>query len=262
MVKLRETLNNLYNYRQLLKSNVKKDIRGKYKGSFLGILWSFINPLLMTLVYAIVFPFLLKNTEPNYVTFIIIGILPWTYFTTTITLSHSCVLYNGGIIKKVYFPREILPISVNVSGLINFLISCLIIFIFLIFSGIGFSWYILFLPLIILTQFILTQGLTLIISALTVYVRDLEYIVSFFINMLFYATPIIYSSSLFVNSPIRYIIKLNPMATIIDCYRDVLFYQSMPHIKSLLVVLLASIILLFIGLKIFKKLSKGFAEEV
>lgn len=257
-----ETLRNLYNYRQLLKSNVKKDIRGKYKGSFLGILWSFLNPLLLTLVYAIVFPFLLKSTEPNYVTFIVIGILPWTYFTTVINQSSGCILYSGNIIKKVYFPREILPISINISGLINFLISCLIIFIFLVFSGIGFSWYILFLPLIILTQFIFTQGLSLIISALNVYVRDLEYIISFILNMLFYATPIIYTSSLFADSPIKYLIKINPMTTIIECYRDILFYQSMPHIKSLIVVLICSSILMYIGLRIFKKLERGFAEEI
>lgn len=259
---LRETINNLYNYRQLLKTNVKKDIRGKYKGSFLGVLWSFINPLLLTLVYAIVFPFLLKNTEANYVTFIVIGMLPWNYFTTVITLSHSCVLYSGGIIKKVYFPREILPISVNISGLINFLISCIIIFIFLIVSKIGFSIYILFLPLIVITQFILLQGITFIISAVNVYIRDLEYIVTFLINMLFYATPILYSTTLFEGSIIKYLIMLNPMATIINGYRDILFYQMMPNIKLILIVLLFSLVLLYIGFKIFKKLERGFAEEV
>ena len=120
----------LYSYRQLLKSNVKKEIRGKYKGSFLGVLWSFVNPLLMTLVYAIVFPIILKSTQPHYVTFIVIAILPWTWFTTVIAQGTSTMIANGGIIKKVYFPREILPISVNTSGLINYLISCLIILIF------------------------------------------------------------------------------------------------------------------------------------
>lgn len=259
---MKELFNNLYNYRQLLKSNVKKDIRGKYKGSFLGILWSFINPLLMTLVYAIVFPFLLKSSEPHYVTFIVVGILPWTYFTNTIIISLGSIIGNAGIIKKVYFPREILPISVNVSGLINFLISCVIMFIFLICSGIGFSWYIVFLPLIILTQFILLQGIAFIVSSIEVYVRDLEYIVGFFINMVFYATPILYASTLFQNSFIKYIIRINPMSTIIDCYRDILFYQSMPHIKSLLFVLLCSMILCYIGFKIFRKLERNFAEEL
>ncbi len=97
---------NLYNYRQLLKSNVKKEIRGKYKGSFLGVLWSFVNPLLMTLVYAIVFPYILKNTGDNYVTYIIVGILPWTFFTTVISQGTFCVLGNAGIIKKYIFQEK------------------------------------------------------------------------------------------------------------------------------------------------------------
>lgn len=259
---IKELVNNLYSYRQLLKSNVQKEIRGKYKGSFLGILWSFVNPLLATLVYAIVFPIILKDSEPHYVTFIIIGILPWTYFTTVIMQGTTTILMNAGIIKKVYFPREILPISINTSGVINFLISCLIIFIFLICSGIGFSWYILFLPLIIITQYILQQAIIFITSAVNVYIRDAEYIINFIISMLFYATPILYSASMFENSAFEWIIKLNPMATIINCYRDILYYQSMPHIKSLLAVLLGSCILFYIGLKVFKKLERGFAEEV
>ena len=259
---MKELVTNLYNYRQLLKSNVKKDIRGKYKGSFLGVLWSFVNPLLTALVYAIVFPIILKSSEPHYVTFIVIGILPWTYFTTVIMQGTNTILMNAGIIKKVYFPREILPISINTSGLINFLISCLIIFIFLICSGIGFSWYILFLPLIIITQYIFQQGLIFITSAINVYVRDAEYIINFIINMVFYATPILYSAKMFEGSTLSWIIYLNPMATIINCYRDVLFYQSMPHIKSLIVVLIGSCLLVWFGLYVFKKLERRFAEEL
>lgn len=259
---MKEWIQNMYQYRLLLKSNVKKEIRGKYKASFLGILWSFINPLLTALIYALVFPFILKNTEPHYVTFIIIGILPWTYFTTTIMQGTTIILYNAGIIKKVYFPREILPIAVNTSGLINFLISCLIIFAFLLFTGIGFSRYILFLPFVILVQYIFQLGIILITSAVEIYIRDAEYIINFFVNMLFYATPIIYSAKMFEGSNIGWLINLNPMASIINSYRNILFYQTMPEIKSLFLTLSASILLLFIGFKIFNKLQRGFAEEV
>ncbi len=251
----------LYNYRQLLKSNVKKEIRGKYKGSFLGVLWSFVNPLLMTLVYAIVFPIILKSTQPHYVTFIVIAILPWTWFTTVIAQGTSTMIANGGIIKKVYFPREILPISVNTSGLINYLISCLIILIFLIFSGLGVSWYIIFLPLIVLIQYILLQGIIFITSAINVYVRDAEYIINFLVMMLFYATPILYSSTLFPEK-FRWILNLNPMTTIIESYRAIFYYQTFPNFKMLSFVALFSIALLFVGLTIFKKLKKGFAEEL
>ena len=222
----------LYSYRQLLKSNVKKEIRGKYKGSFLGVLWSFVNPLLMTLVYAIVFPIILKSTQPHYVTFIVIAILPWTWFTTVIAQGTSTMIANGGIIKNVYFPREILPISVNTSGLINYLISCLIILIFLIFSGLGVSWYIIFLPLIVLIQYILLQGIIFITSAINVYVRDAEYIINFLVMMLFYATPILYSSTLFPEK-FRWILNLNPMTTIIESYRAVFYYQTFPNFKML-----------------------------
>ena len=251
----------LYDYRQLLKSNDSKEIRGKYKGSFLGVLWSFVNPLLMTLVYAIVFPFILRSTQPHYVTFVVIGVLPWTWFTNVISQGTNTIVVNGGIIKKVYFPREILPISIVTSGLINFLISCIIIAIFLICSGIGFSFYILLLPLIVLIQYILMLGLIFITSAIDVYVRDAEYIIAFLVSMLFYATPILYSSDLFP-AKFSWILNLNPLTTIINSYRDIFYYQTMPNLKALGIVFLVSVLILIMGYKIFGKLKKGFAEEL
>ena len=215
----------------------------------------------MTLVYAIVFPFILKNSQDHYVTFLITGIIPWTFFTACICQGTNTVLINGGIIKKVYFPREILPISVVTSALVNFLISCLIIFIFLMISGIGFSYYIFLLPIVILIQYILQLGIVLITSAIDVYVRDAEYIINFLVQMLFYATPVLYSSSLFPKS-IAWIFNLNPMTQIINAYRDILFYQKMPNMSWLSIVFVISLIILGLGIIIFKKLEKGFAEEV
>ena len=110
----------LYQYRELLKTNVKKDIRGKYKGSFLGVLWSFVNPLLQVLVYAIVFPYIMRVKTDNYLIFLICGIIPWTWFTTSINNGTNCIIHSENLIKKVYFPREILPISIVTSGMINF----------------------------------------------------------------------------------------------------------------------------------------------
>lgn len=254
-------LKSLYQYREFLKTNVKKDIRGKYKGSFLGILWSFINPLLMALVYAIVFPFILKSTQDNYVTFIVIAILPWNWFTTAITLSTHNIIGNAGIIKKVYFPREILPISLATSGLVNFIISIPIILLFLLFSGIGISWYALLLPVIAIVQYILTLGIIFIVSSINVYVRDAEYIIGFMLSMLFYATPVLYSSTLFPEK-VRWILYLNPMTTIINSYRDIFYYQQLPDLFILFIVFVVSLIILLLGILIFKKLEKGFAEEL
>ncbi len=251
----------LVQYREFLKTNVKKDIRGKYKGSFLGVLWSFVNPLLMTLVYAIVFPFILRNGPDHYTTFIVIAILPWNWFTTVISQGTFSIVGNADIIKKVYFPREILPLSSCTSGLVNYIISVPIIFIFLLCSGIGFSWYMLWLPLIAITQYILTVGIVLITSAINVYIRDAEYIINFFITMLFYATPVLYATTLFPQK-YRWILYINPMTTIINSYRDIFYYKQIPDMKLLLPVLGCSILLLFIGIVVFRKLKKGFAEEV
>jgi len=253
---------NLYQYRELLKTNVQKEIRGKYKGSFLGILWSFLNPLLMVLVYALVFPFIMKGQGiDNYLIYLVVAVIPWNFFTTCITTGCNCIWINGGIIKKVYFPREILPVSVIVAGLINFLISCVIILLFLIFGGIGFSIHLLWLPLIAIIQSFLSLGLLFILSAINVYVRDVEYLVSFFLNLLFYGTPILYKADMFPES-IRWILYLNPMTHLIDAYRSIFYYQTMPNISSLLYIFVLSTIVLVIGYGIFRKLEKGFAEEV
>ena len=256
-----ETFKNLYNYRELLKSNVKKEIRGKYKGSFLGILWSFLNPLLMVAVYAIVFPYIMRVQTDNYLIFLICGVIPWVFFTTVMNQGMIIIRTNSGIIKKVYFPREILPISVAVSGLVNFFISCAIIVLFCIFGGIGVSWHILLLPIIALFEFILLLGLILGFSAINIYIKDTEYIVQFIINMLFFGTPILYSVSLFPER-LRWILYLNPMTHIISSYRDIFMYHQLPTLNSFTYMIITSILVLIIGFIIFRKLEKGFAEEV
>lgn len=250
----------LYKYRELLKSNVKKEIRGKYKASFLGVLWSFINPLLQTIVYTIVFSLIMRNTMPNYLIFVITGIIPWNFFITVISQGTNTILVNGGIVKKVYFPREILPISITTSGLVNFFISCVIIIFFTIVSGIGISWLIIFVPLVALIQYIFTLGIIFILSAVDVYIRDTEYIVNFILNMVFYATPILYTTDTFKNY--EWILNLNPLTHILNAYRDIFYYQQMINFKSLGVIALLSIIICYVGYKIFKRLERGFAEEL
>ncbi len=251
----------LYHYRELLKTNVKKDIRGKYKGSFLGILWSFINPLLQVLVYALVFPYIMKVETENYLIFLICGIIPWTWFITSISQGTTSITNNANLIKKVYFPREILPISVVTSGLVNFLISCLIILIFVICGGLGITWHLVFLPFIIIVQYLFTLALIFVLSAFNVYVKDVEYIVAFIINMLFYATPILYTTEMF-SGPILWLFRLNPLAHLINAYRDVFYVHHIPNLASLTVLFGVCIILIVVGYFIFKKLEKRFAEEV
>lgn len=251
----------IYMYRQFLKTSVKKEFRGKYKKSFFGVLWSFINPLLQLLIYALVFPFILKIKEDNYVMFLFSALIPWNFFATTIAQSTSVVVGNGGILKKVYFPREILPMSIVISGAINFLISCIIIFVALIISGIGISANILWLPVILLVQCIITLAICLILSALTVYIRDLEYFINVLLQLWMYVTPVLYSMEL-IPEKFANFFALNPMVEIINAYRNIFYYQTAPNLKALAILAGVGIVGVFIGYVIFKKLEKRFAEEL
>ena len=252
---------NLYNYREFLKTSIKKEFRGKYKKSFLGVLWSFLNPLFQLLIYALVFPFILKNNVENYTVFLIVALFPWNFFNLSIIQSAACIVTNGGIIKKVYFPREILPIATSTSNLINFLISSILVFLALFISGIGLTKAVVVLPLIILIQYILQICLSFILSAITVYVRDVEYLINVLMMLAFYLSPIVYSADMI---PSKYLplFKLNPMFHIIKYYRDILYYGKIPEMGSVLLLLLVCIIILVVGYLIFRKLEKRFAEEL
>ncbi len=251
----------IYQYRELLKTNVKKEIRGRYKNSFLGVMWSFLNPLLQLAVYSIIFGALLAGGDSTYPIYICVALIPWTYFTTTITQSAFTVIGNGDIIKKVYFPREILPISVVTSGAVNFVISTIIILAFVIFSGVGLSWHLLLYPFVLLVQYILLLGISFIVSSITVYFRDLEHIIGVVLLAAFYGTPIVYKLEQ-LPANLQIIMQLNPMTHIINGYRDIFYYHQIPNMKVLGILLGISVIITIVGYFLFKKLQKGFAEQL
>jgi len=252
---------NIYNYRELLKNNVKKEIRGKYKNSALGVVWTFLNPLLQLLVYALIFPLILKTTQPDYIVFVCVGLVPWTFFTTSVAQSAWTIIANGNIVKKVYFPREILPISIVTSGMVNFLISTIIIVAFCFIYGLGLTKYIIFFPIILLIQYILQLAIAFIVSAITVYFRDLEHFIQIVLQVMFYATPIVYAADSIPQS-FQIIMTLNPMAHIINGYRSIFYNQTMPDLKALGILLIISVVSCIAGYGIFRKLQKGFAEEL
>lgn len=255
-------LREIYDYRELLKTNVKKDIRGRYKASVLGVLWSFINPLLQVLVYAIVFPYLMKGAADHYVVYLVTGIIPWTFFQTVVNQSTTCIKSNSGIIKKVYFPRIILPLSAFFSGLINFFISCVIIVFFCLIFGMGISWHLVFVPLIAVTEGLFGLALGTIFGAIDAYIQDTEYIVNFILMMAMYGAPIIYEITIFPeDSRIASLIQLNPMTKIMNAYRDVFMNHQIPNLRAIGIVFLGSFILFLIAVAIFNRLQKGFAEQ-
>ncbi|HIU51966.1 MAG TPA: ABC transporter permease [Candidatus Merdicola faecigallinarum] len=165
------------------------------------------------------------------------------------------------MIKKVYFPREILPISVVTSGAVNFIISTIIILAFVICSPIGLSKFVLLYPVILLVQYVLLLGISFIVSSITVYFRDLEHIIGVILMAAFYGTPIVYRLEDLPHN-LQMLMQINPMTHIINAYRDIFYYQQMPNMKVLGILFVGAIILTIIGYFIFKKLQKGFAEEL
>ena len=252
---------NLYNYRELLKTSVKKEVRGKYKNSFLGIIWSFLNPLLQIAVYAIVFPLILRNNQENYVIFLCCGLIPWNFFATSINRSAFSFVENGNIIKKVYFPREIIPISVVTSETVNFLISSIIIVGFVVFGGLGISKYIVFYPIVLIAQYLIIMAISFIISSVCVYLRDLQHFIGVALQLLFYAAPVVYAPSS-IPENFQWILNLNPMTYVINAYRDIFYNQTMINFKPLLIVIAVAIVGCIIGYGVFYKLQKGFAEQL
>lgn len=258
---LAKKIKEIYQYRHMLKTLVKQDINGRYKGSFLGFLWTLLNPLLMLVVYSLVFQFVFKTGIKHYSIYLFICLMPWNAFSNAIFNGTTCVSNNASILKKVYFPREILPLYVVISNTIQYFFSAVIIFIALIVSGVGISWVALFLPLIVLIQAIFSLGIILLLSAANVYIRDVQYIMNPVMMIWMYACPILYSISMI---PERFvgIYKFNPMTLIMLEYQNILYNKTLPNFANLGIVLGVSLIMLLIGYLVFNRLQKRFAEEV
>lgn len=256
-----EGLKELYNYREMLSNLVKKDLRTRYKGSVLGFLWTFVNPLFQLVVYTIVFSMILKSDIPQYYIYLFVALVPWLFFSTALTGSASSIIGSKDLIKKIYFPRLIIPMSVVNGAFMNMLFTMIVVFASLIFSGIGISIYILFLPLIMLFEYLLVLGLAFIVSALNVYFRDLEHILGIITMAWMYVTPIFYSIDM-VPESLRPIFNINPMAPIIAAFRSVLYYKTMPDLSHMGIILAWSIGFIVIGYIIFQKLQRNFAEEL
>ncbi len=252
----------LWHYREMIISLVKRDLKGRYKGSVMGFLWTMINPLLQLAVYTFVFSVIMPSGVERFYLFLFVALVPWLFFSTCLSTGTTVIFAQQEMVKKIYFPRQILPISFTISQFVNMLLSFVVIFIVLIFSGIKFNFKALAcLPIIMLVQFILCLGITFVVSALTVYLRDLEYILSIISMAWMYLTPILYPIE---NVPEAYrgICYINPMTSIIVAYRDILYSSKVPEMGTLVIAVFMGILLLAIGLVSFEHLQRHFAEEL
>lgn len=248
-------------YRQMLESLVLTDLRVRYKGSVLGFFWTLLNPILMLLVYSVVFKYVVRISMENYTAYLFIGLSAWYLFNGTLLTGSGVIIRNAGLVKKIYFPKEILPLSVVLGATVNYLFSLIVLFPILIYSGIHLGWNLFYFPLILLVYIIFSFALCLIVSCLNVYFRDLEHILGILLMAWFYLTPIVFTSEM-IPSDLKWVFNLNPVKTIIVSFQDIFFYNHSPDIRNLLLVTAAAVFLLFFALKLFSKLSRNFAEEI
>jgi ABC-type polysaccharide/polyol phosphate export permease len=271
---LLDSLRQLPRYRGLIQSLVARELKARYRGSVLGFFWSFINPLLLLLVYTFVFTVVLpggwdEKLGPRAL-FLFCGLLPWTWFSSSLIESSNVLISSGNLIKKVMFPAEILPIVSVLSNLVHFLFGLIILVAFLIYyhAPLQLSELVWF-PAVVFVQLLLTLGLALILSAMTVHFRDIKDILANVLTLWFFATPIIYPMSQVTDpaSPTAHwaklLINLNPFTHLAISYQEILFYPGpFGHWKWLVALGVASAILFLFGYFLFDRLRDSFAEEV
>lgn len=252
----------LYQYREMIISLVRRDLRGRYKASVLGFLWTFINPLCQILVYTFVFQFIMRTGIEQFSVYLISGMIPWIFFSSAVSGGTTCIKNQSEMVKKIYFPREVLPISFVTSAFVNMLFCFIMIFLVIAVSGRGFSIIaLLFLPLVMIIEYIMALGFTFIVSGMTIYFRDMEHIVGVIMMAWIYLTPIMYSVEM-VPEKLRPVYYLNPMTPVIEAYQHILYYKTIPAMKTLCLAGVFAAIVLIIGSIAFKKMERNFAEEL
>ncbi|MDT3428097.1 ABC-2 type transport system permease protein [Paenibacillus forsythiae] len=251
----------VFKYREFLKNSVSKDLRTRYRGSVFGFLWTFLNPLLMLVVYSILFSIVIKMQVDNYPLFLFSTLLSWNFFATSILSGSSIIVGSGNLIKKIYFPHEILPISIVMGGVVNYVYGLAILIPALCIYGYYPNINYVFLPVILIIQVILTLAVTFLVSSLTVFFRDLEHMLVIIVNALFYLSGVLFPLTT-VPEEARWMFYYNPLATLMASYRDVFYYNKMPDMYTLLTIGLFSFLLLIIAQRIFAKLKLRFIEEI
>jgi len=265
-------LRELWRYRELIRNLVVRDLKVRYKSSILGIAWSWLNPLLMMIVYTIFFTIFMRRTDiPHYPILLLCGLLPWNFFNDSVMQGTGSIVGNAHLIKKVYFPREVLPISIVLSNLINFLIALPLFFVLAFISGAPLTRWALLLPITIAIQVALTIGVALILATLNVFYRDTQHILGVIMLAWFFLTPVFYPID---NVPQQahvlgisfdaqlWLRRLNPMASIIASYRDLLYRGAPTGLDFLLRTAATALLVLVVGYLVFLRYRSQFGEEI
>lgn len=252
----------IYDYREMIVSLVKRDLKGRYKGSVLGFFWTFLNPLLQLVVYTMVFSVIMRSNIKDYYMFLFVALIPWIFFNTSFSGGSNCVLSEQNMIQKIYFPREVLPISFVTSQFVNMILSFFVVFAVMIVMRYKFNvWALMCLPIIMIVEYILSLGFAMLMSAITVYFRDLGYLAGIVGMAWQFLTPVMYDFSM-VPEQLLWVFKLNPMTSVIVAYRDILYYAKVPEFGTLLSAVIVGIVVLIVGWFTFDRLQRRFVEEL
>jgi lipopolysaccharide transport system permease protein len=266
----------LSHFKDLIRNLVVRDLKVRYKNSVLGVLWSWLNPLFMMAVYTVVFTVMQPTGDggvpaARFPAFILCALLPWNFFSSAVTQSVNVIVENANLVKKVYFPREILPLSVVLSNLVNFGIALMVLFPMLLVFHVPLTTWALLLPVIIVLQVCFVAGVAFLLSTLNVFYRDTKVITDVVMMAWFFVTPVFYPVDILPRSKEilgvtidihRWTRILNPMASLVSAYRDVLFYGQRVGTDFLARTAVTSIVVLIVGYAVFIKYSKVFGEEV
>ncbi len=265
-------LKDLWAHRELLWNMTVKELRVKYKRSVLGFFWSFMTPFIMLAVFSLVFSILVENKDMQwFVVYLMAGLLPWLFFVNSLMQSVGSVVGNPGLVKKVYFPREILPLAAVGANIFHFLMQMLVFFVFLLIIQWHFSIYILLFPLVLLLEIVFALGMALFVSAANVYLRDVQHFVEVATMAWFWLTPIVYPIAL-VHDKLKGLFPLfllNPLTNIILLWQYVIYNPhkygpSAAYISfwGVLGTSVGSLILLFLAYYYFTRSERGFAEQI
>jgi len=267
----RARLRELWLYRGLMQNLVLRDLKVRYKNSILGVFWSLLNPLLMMLVFTAVFTVMRGSPIAKFPAFVLVGLLPWQFFHDSVSGATHSIVGNSHLINKVYFPREILVISGVLSNLVNFLIGLLLLILIFSLFGLPLKGWALLLPIMIVIQIIFILGLSFTVAAANVFYRDVGMLVSVVLLAGFFLTPVFYPMSQLPKSYMlfgidwdvwRLVYYLNPMASIIENYRIILFIGAKPAFPFVFRTFITAVGFLVIGLAIFYRYHSRFGEEV
>ena len=252
----------IYAYRTMIYSLVKRDLKGRYKGSVLGFLWTFINPLFQLLIYTFVFSIVLRSGIEDYYMFLFVALIPWIFFSTSLAGGTTCVTGQKNMVQKIYFPREVLPLSFVTSNFVNMLLSFLVVFAVMLIMRYKFNpLALLCLIPVMLIEYLLALGFTFLLSAVTVYFQDMQYIMGILTMAWQFLSPVMYSQDA-IPENWRRIYALNPMTPIIIAYRDILYYAKIPDLSTLLSATVMGVVLFAIGWFAFDRMQRHFAEEM